>query len=92
MTIRTLDIGGDKLAESLKLAPEANAALGLRAIRLCLSHRDIFRTQLRAILRASAYGECRLLIPMISCVAEVQLTKEAIDEAKQELRQEGRAL
>lgn len=89
VTIRTLDIGGDKLAESLKLAPEANAALGLRAIRLCLSHRDIFRTQLRAILRASAYGECRLLIPMISCVAEVQLTKEAIEEARQELRQEG---
>jgi phosphotransferase system enzyme I (PtsI) len=91
VTIRTLDIGGDKLAASLKLAPEANAALGLRAIRLCLSHRDIFRTQLRAILRASTHGDCRLLIPMISCLTEVQLTKEIIQDVKEELRGEGEA-
>lgn len=89
MTIRTLDIGGDKLATSLKLSPESNPALGLRAIRLCLSQTDMFRTQLRAILRASAYGNCRLLIPMVSCLQEARMTAEIIQTVKEELRQEG---
>jgi phosphoenolpyruvate-protein phosphotransferase (PTS system enzyme I) len=89
VTIRTLDIGGDKLASSLNLSQETNPALGLRAIRLCLDHRDLFRTQLRAILRASVHGNCRLLIPMISCLTEAQLTNQIIAEVKLDLRREG---
>ena len=89
VTIRTLDIGGDKLAASLNVSPEINPALGMRAIRLCLNHRDLFRTQLRAILRAAVHGNCRLLLPMISCLTEAQLTKAIIEEVKTELRQDG---
>ncbi|MBI5570132.1 MAG: phosphoenolpyruvate--protein phosphotransferase [Desulfomonile tiedjei] len=89
VTIRTLDIGGDKLAASLKVSPEANPALGMRAIRLCLNHRDLFRTQLRAILRAAVLGNCQLLLPMISCLTEAQLAKTIIEEVKDDLRSEG---
>ncbi len=89
VTIRTLDVGGDKLAANLKSSPESNPALGLRAIRLCLANRELFKTQLRAILRASAHGNCRLLIPMISCLTELQVTKEIIEEVKVELRAQG---
>ena len=90
VTIRTLDVGGDKLASSLGISPETNPALGLRAIRLCLTRQDLFKTQLRAILRAAAHGRCKLLIPMISCLTELQATKEIIREVKRELTAEGK--
>ena len=90
VTIRTLDVGGDKLASSLGISPEANPALGLRAIRLCLTRKDLFKTQLRAILRAAVHGRCKLLIPMISCITELHATKEIIREVKRELTAEGK--
>lgn len=90
VTIRTLDVGGDKVATNLTVSRESNPALGLRAIRFCLNRKDIFKTQLRAILRAAAYGECRLLIPMISCLTEIRSTKEMLDEVKRELSSEER--
>jgi phosphotransferase system enzyme I (PtsI) len=89
VTIRTLDIGGDKIAAQLNLSKETNPAMGLRAIRLCLSRRDIFKTQLRAILKAAVHGNCRLLIPMISCVQEVRATMEVLQEVKDELAGDG---
>ncbi|HTY25920.1 MAG TPA: phosphoenolpyruvate--protein phosphotransferase [Desulfomonilaceae bacterium] len=90
VTIRTLDVGGDKLASTFGISPETNPALGLRAIRLCLNRRDLFKTQLRAILRAAVHGHCRLLIPMISCLTELQATKELMREVKRELTAEGK--
>jgi len=90
VTIRTLDVGGDKIASQLNVSNETNPALGLRAIRLCLSRRDLFKTQLRAILRASTYGNCRLLIPMISCLTEIQSTKQVLEEVRRELFEEGK--
>jgi phosphotransferase system enzyme I (PtsI) len=90
VTIRTLDVGGDKIASHLTLSRESNPALGLRAIRFCLSRRDLFKTQLRAILRAAVYGDCRLLIPMISCLTEIQSTREVLEEVKNELSAEER--
>ncbi|MGC8604341.1 MAG: phosphoenolpyruvate--protein phosphotransferase [Desulfomonilaceae bacterium] len=89
VTIRTLDIGGDKIASSLNLPQETNPAMGLRAIRLCLSLKNLFKTQLRAILRAAHYGNCRLLVPMISCITEIQNTKAILEEVKAELASEG---
>lgn len=89
VTIRTLDVGGDKIAYNLNVSQEANPAMGLRAIRLCLSRRDLFRTQLRAVLRASVYGDCRLLLPMISCLTEIRSAKQIIEEVKGELKAEG---
>jgi len=89
VTIRTLDVGGDKIAANLNVPHESNPALGLRAIRLCLSRKDLFKTQLRAVLRASVHGNCRMLIPMISCLSELLATKEMIEEVKSELRAAG---
>lgn len=89
VTIRTLDIGGDKIAGQLQVSHEANPAMGLRAIRLCLNHKDLFKTQLRAILRAATGGNCRLLIPMVSCLRELHATKEIINEVQHELTGEG---
>ncbi len=89
VTIRTLDVGGDKIASSLNLPQETNPAMGLRAIRLCLSYREIFQTQLRAILRAACHGNCRLMIPMISCMSEILATKNIINHVKTELAAEG---
>ena len=86
--IRTLDIGGDKPMEYLDLPEEDNPFLGYRAIRICLDRRDLFKTQLRAILRASAFGEVSVMFPMISSVEEVRAAKGILDEAKQELRSE----
>jgi len=90
VTIRTLDVGGDKLAVGMNSSQEANPALGLRAIRFCLERRDIFKTQLRAILRASVHGNCRLLLPMISCLTELQTSKAILEEVKAELTGEGK--
>ena len=89
VTIRTLDIGGDKFLSHLEYAPEMNPALGLRAIRFCLKEQNIFRTQLKAILRASAYGRVRVMFPLISSVRELQEARQLLDAVKQELQQEG---
>ena len=79
LTIRTLDIGGDKDIPYMGLTKELNPFLGYRAIRFCLDRVDIFTTQLRAVLRASAYGNIRIMIPMITSVTEVQAVKEIIN-------------
>lgn len=78
LTIRTLDIGGDKDIPYMGLTKELNPFLGYRAIRFCLDRVDIFTTQLRAVLRASAYGNIRIMIPMITSVTEVQAVKKII--------------
>ena len=88
LTIRTLDLGADKSTDALdfsQLRRSANPALGLRAIRLCLRDTELFKTQLRAILRASAAGPVRCLIPMITNVQEIQRVHELLAEAKKEL-------
>jgi phosphotransferase system enzyme I (PtsI) len=92
VVIRTLDAGGDKFAAYLGTPREMNPFLGVRGIRFSLSHPDIFRTQLRAILRASAHGEVRLLYPMVSSVEEVRAANTFADEAAAELRREGIAI
>ena len=89
VTIRTLDVGGDKVMPSLWDEEEVNPALGLRAIRFCLKRVDIFTTQLRALLRASSVGRVRILIPMISSLEEVRKAKEIINEVKISLKSEG---
>jgi phosphotransferase system enzyme I (PtsI) len=89
IVVRTLDFGGDKLASAIHLATEENPSLGLRAIRLCLHQPDLFRTQLRAILRASAFGTLRIMYPMISGVAEVRAANVLLEEAKASLQREG---
>lgn len=89
LVIRTLDLGGDKLISSSLLAREDNPFMGFRAIRFCLEFRDIFKDQLRAILRASAFGKMKIMFPMISSVAEVVAAKEILEEAKDELRSRG---
>ena len=86
--IRTIDIGGDKFLSFPEMACELNPYLGLRAIRFCLKRQDIFRTQLRAILRASAFGKVKLMFPMISDVGELQAAKELLAETKAELKKE----
>jgi len=88
VVIRTLDLGGDKLADSLPIAPELNPFLGWRAIRVCLDREDIFRVQLRAILRASARGKVRIMFPMISGIEELRRAKEIVEEVKEALRKE----
>jgi phosphoenolpyruvate-protein phosphotransferase (PTS system enzyme I) len=88
VTIRTLDIGGDKFASHLDLAEEMNPALGLRAIRFCLKEVDIFKRQLRAILRASSYGKLKILFPMISDIDEVSKAKAILNEVKEDLLRE----
>lgn len=88
-TIRTFDLGGDKFASDPRLAEEMNPAMGLRAIRFCLREVELFKLQLRAILRASKYGKTKILFPMISGVAEIREAKRILDEVKSELRNEG---
>jgi len=90
VTIRTLDINGDKAISSSNGSDEVNPALGLRAIRYCLKRPDIFRTQLRAILRAAAFGNVRILIPMISSIDEIRDTKRLLNEAADSLEKEGK--
>jgi len=85
VTIRSLDLGGDKFASDLDIAREINPALGLRAIRFCLKEPEIFKSQLRAILRASAYGKVRLMFPMISGLQEILDAKEIVGQVKDEL-------
>jgi len=89
VTIRTLDIGGDKFASALEMPPEINPFLGSRAIRFCLQRTDVFITQLRAILRASAYGNLRMMLPMVSTVEEILQVRALLREAMKSLRREG---
>jgi phosphotransferase system enzyme I (PtsI) len=89
VVIRTLDIGGDKELPYLELPEELNPFLGYRAIRLCLHHKDLLVTQLRAILRASAYGNLKVMFPMISGLAEWRQAKEMLEQVREQLRLEG---
>ena len=87
--IRTLDLGGDKLLSHVNVAAEMNPFLGWRAIRLCLQEKDLFRTQLRAILRASVFGNLKIMYPMISGVEELEAANVLLDECREQLRDEG---
>ncbi|OBZ33375.1 phosphoenolpyruvate--protein phosphotransferase [Megasphaera sp. DISK 18] len=89
VVIRTLDIGADKKVDYFDLDPEENPAMGMRAIRICLSRVDLFKTQLRALLRASAFGKIAIMFPMIISVWEVQQSKKILDEVRQELDAKG---
>lgn len=89
VVIRTLDLGGDKFVSSLDVAHEMNPYLGWRAIRFCLARTDIFKTQLRAILRASAHGNLMVMYPLISTVSELKKANELLEESRQELKKEG---
>ncbi len=89
LTIRTLDIGGDKELDYFEFAKEENPFLGCRAIRLCLNMPEIFKTQLRALLRASVYGNIRIMYPMMISVEELEQANELLGACKEELRAEG---
>ena len=91
VVIRTLDVGGDKIGMPGVHEKEPNPALGLRAIRFCLSQQDVFRTQIRGLLRASAHGTIRILVPMISGLRELRETRRIIEDVKRELRSAGEA-
>lgn len=90
VVVRTLDIGGDKELPYLDLPKEMNPFLGFRAIRLCLDRQDIFRTQLRALLRASAHGDLRIMFPMIATLGEFRAARDLLLEEKAKLREEGK--
>ena len=89
VVVRTLDIGADKQVDYFKLDKEDNPAMGFRAIRICLERPEIFRTQLRALIRASAYGEIAIMYPMIISVEEVCRIREIVDSVKRELDEQG---
>jgi phosphoenolpyruvate-protein phosphotransferase (PTS system enzyme I) len=89
VVVRTLDIGGDKELPYLNLPKEMNPFLGFRAIRLCLEEQDLFRTQLRALLRASSYGNLKIMFPMISTLAEFREAKAILEEEKEKLVSNG---
>lgn len=90
--IRTLDIGADKQVDYFHMEKEENPAMGCRAIRICLERKDIFKTQLRALYRASAFGNLSIMFPMIISVKEVDEILEIVEEVKKELREEGIAM
>ena len=89
VTIRTLDLGGDKVNQTMHHVSERNPILGWRAIRFCLAQRPLFLDQLRALLRASVFGDLRIMFPMISGIDELEATYEVVDEAKGSLRKDG---
>lgn len=89
VTLRTLDIGGDKTLEYMPLPKEENPFLGNRALRLCLENPQIFNTQLRAALRASVTGPLQIMFPMVASIDDIRSAKAAVEKAKHELRQEG---
>src|SRR5699024_373847 len=89
VVVRTLDIGGDKTLDYWKLPEEMNPFLGLRAVRLALQEEDIFRTQLRALLRASVYGNLKIMFPMIATLDEFRKAKALLDDEKKNLQTEG---
>ena len=86
--IRTLDIGGDKEIPYLGLEKEDNPFLGYRAVRYCLANPEIYKTQLRGILRASAFGKAKIMVPLVTCVDEIRAVKELVEECKKELSSE----
>ncbi|WP_068268588.1 phosphoenolpyruvate--protein phosphotransferase [Caviibacter abscessus] len=90
VTIRTMDIGGDKILPYLNLPTEMNPFLGYRAIRISLTHQDMFKTQLRAILRASAYGPVKIMYPMVCSINEIRKSNQILDECKKELDEIGK--
>ena len=87
--IRTLDIGADKQCDYFEMEKEENPAMGCRAIRICLTRPEVFKTQLRALFRASAYGKIAIMYPMITSVKEVRKIKEIVAQVKEELKQQG---
>ena len=87
--IRTLDVGGDKEIPSLHMEKEENPFMGYRAVRYCLDNADQYKVQLRALLRASAFGDIKIMIPLVTCVEEVRAVKELVEVCKAELDQEG---
>ena len=89
VVIRTLDIGADKQCDYFKMDKEENPAMGCRAIRICLTRPEIFKTQLRALFRASAFGKIAIMYPMITSVWEVRRIKEIVEEVKEELKSQG---
>ncbi|MFN2476752.1 MAG: phosphoenolpyruvate--protein phosphotransferase [Chthoniobacterales bacterium] len=89
LIIRTFDLGGDKIASGMEAFDEQNPFMGLRAIRFCLEHLDIFKAQLRAILRASSAGNVKIMFPMISGIDELRRAIGVLDECKAELQQDG---
>ncbi|WP_202080505.1 phosphoenolpyruvate--protein phosphotransferase [Caldalkalibacillus salinus] len=89
VVVRTLDVGGDKELPYLDLPKELNPFLGFRAIRMCLDKQDIFRTQLRALLRASTAGQLKIMFPMVATVEEFRQARELLEEEKQSLQQQG---
>lgn len=89
VVIRTLDLGGDKLAAGIKTDPEINPFLGWRAIRFCLAHPDFFKTQLRAILRAGKGRNISIMYPMVSCLSEIIQANILVEECRKELKEEG---
>jgi phosphotransferase system enzyme I (PtsI) len=91
VTIRTIDLGGEKIIPGVSPGGESNPILGWRAVRFCLSRQDVFLTQLRALLRASVHGNLKLMFPMISGVEELEAVLEVLEKAKQELRAQGLA-
>lgn len=88
VVIRTLDIGGDKTLSYLPMPEEMNPFLGYRAIRLCLDQKELFKTQLRALLRASVHGNLAVMFPMISGLEELEQAKQVVEECKEELREQ----
>ena len=86
LTIRTYDIGADKLVDSVGIKPSPNPALGLRGLRLCLEHPELLRTQLQALLRAGARGDLRVILPMVGGEAEWDAAMAILEEAKENLR------
>ncbi len=90
--IRTLDLGGEKLPTGLELAEEPNPALGLRGVRMSQARPSVFRVQLRALLRASQYGKLKILLPMVSALAEVEFARAELGSVREELAREGKPI
>lgn len=91
ITLRTFDIGGDKFASSFKVPPEMNPMLGLRAVRLALSRPDVFLAHLRAMVRASAHGDVKIMVPMVSSLMELREVRRLVQQAQREVRAAGHA-
>jgi phosphotransferase system enzyme I (PtsI) len=89
--IRTLDIGGDKMLPYYKFPEEMNPFLGFRAIRFCLKNEELFKSQLKAILRAGNYGNVKIMLPMVSAIEEIRESKVVLEKAKEELRAENKS-
>ena len=87
--IRTLDVGGDKEIPYLKLQKEENPFMGYRAVRYCLDNADEYKVQLRALLRASAFGDIKIMVPLVTCLEELRQVKDLVEECKRELATEG---